>query len=224
MKQHSHSVDMSSRDLRNSKGGGVQRSPLVVLALMLSALATFGHAAAEDFAYCTVCHGATGNGNIAIRAPKIAGLEPWYVKRQLEAFASGARGGHSEDFAGQEMRTIGVRLGAEGSVDVAVSYVQSLRPQPISPTIDGDLERGKALYSTCASCHGAQAEGNPSLQAPALASRNDWYLVQQLENFRSGSRGSHPQDTYGAQMRAAALTLPDERSARDVVAFINGLK
>ena len=223
MKQNSRLFETISWVLRNRKGQAKQ-FPLAMLAAVLSALATFGHAAAEDFAYCTVCHGATGNGNIAIRAPKIAGLEPWYVKRQLEAFASGARGGHTEDFAGQEMRPIGVRLGVEGSVDVAVRYVQSLRPRAVAATIDGDLERGKTLYSTCASCHGARAEGNASLQAPALASRNDWYLVQQLENFRSGSRGVHPQDMYGAQMRAAVTVLPDERAARDVVAFINSLE
>jgi hypothetical protein len=49
-------------------------------------------AAGDDFLYCTTCHGADGNGNRAIRAPKIAGMEPWYVEAQLAAFRAGWRG------------------------------------------------------------------------------------------------------------------------------------
>ena len=30
--------------------------------------------AQPDYAFCTVCHGAHGNGNPAINAPKIAGI------------------------------------------------------------------------------------------------------------------------------------------------------
>ena len=30
----------------------------------------------------------------------------------------------------------------------------------------GDPAKGKALYATCASCHGAKGEGNQALNAP----------------------------------------------------------
>ena len=33
-------------------------------------------------------------------------------------------------------------------------------------------------------------------------------------------RGTHPEDTYGAQMRAMALTLADSTAMKDVVAYI----
>jgi cytochrome c553 len=178
---------------------------------------------AEDFAYCTVCHGASGNGNIAIRAPKIAGLEPWYLTRQLDAFGTGIRGGHPQDASGQEMRPIGVRLLHESTRDAAVRFVRSLDPKPTASTIEGDIERGKTLYSTCSACHGARAEGNDALGAPALAAQSDWYLVKQIQNYRLGLRGSDPRDGYGAQMRAIALTLPDEQASLDVIAFINTL-
>jgi len=53
----------------------------------------FGSASAgNDFDYCLLCHGANANGNYGIRAPKLSGMEPWYLARQLENFAAGTRG------------------------------------------------------------------------------------------------------------------------------------
>ena len=39
----------------------------------------------------------------------------------------------------------------------------------------GDPAKGKALYATCASCHGANGEGNQALNAPAIAGQKEWY-------------------------------------------------
>jgi cytochrome c oxidase subunit 2 len=179
--------------------------------------------AAEHFDYCILCHGANGNGNAAIQAPRIAGLEPWYVRRQLEAFAAGIRGTHPSDASGLEMAPVGVRLKQEQMFDAAVKFIGSLRPSKPPATVIGDAEKGRQVYAACSACHGAKGEGNSVLQAPALAARTDWYLVRQLNNYRHGLRGAHPQDTYGAQMRAVAATLPDEQAVTDVVAFINTL-
>ena len=52
---------------------------------------------------------------------------------------------------------------------------------------------------------------------------SDWYLARQLENFRQGIRGAHPQDFYGAQMRSMARALKDEASINDLLAYINAL-
>ena len=83
---------------------------------------------------------------------------------------------------------------------------------------------GQQLYGTCAACHGARAEGNPGLGAPALAGQHVAYLQRQLLNFRSGLRGSHKDDTYGAQMRAGSqATLPDEKAIAAVATYIAAL-
>ena len=37
-------------------------------------------------AICVTCHGVDGRGNEAIGAPKIAGMEAWYVRDQLQGF------------------------------------------------------------------------------------------------------------------------------------------
>jgi len=177
-----------------------------------------------DLSYCTVCHGAHGNGNPAIRAPKISAMEPWYLRRQLEAFRDGVRGTHPDDAAGQEMQPVGIRLRDEAAIDAAIAYVSSFTPKAPPITVTGDSARGRALYVTCASCHGPKGEGNQTLGAPALADRSDWYLVTQLRNYKAGLRGSDHRDTAGAQMRALAATLPDPQAIDDVVAYINTLR
>ena len=70
--------------------------------------------------------------------------------------------------------------------------------------IGASAATGQQLYAICAACHGARAEGNPGLGAPALAGQQVAYLQRQLLNFRSGLRGSHKDDIYGAQMRAVS--------------------
>ena len=177
-----------------------------------------------DLSYCTVCHGAHGNGNPAIRAPKIAGMEPWYIRRQLELFRDGMRGTHPDDYPGHEMQPVGVRLRDDAGIEAALAYVAGFQPKTPPVTVDGDTTRGSTLYQTCAACHGTKGEGNQSLGAPALASRTDWYLVTQLQNYKTGLRGDDARDTNGAQMRAIAATLPDEQAIDDVVAYINTLR
>ena len=178
---------------------------------------------ANEFVYCTVCHGVQMKGNELLRAPRVSQMEAWYVKRQLEAFKSGWRGSHGEDFAGMEMRPMAAILTPDeiGEVSRYVSAVSSALP---SPTIHGDAEKGATHYATCAVCHGSNAEGNEGLGAPALAGRNDWYLVTQLKNFRSGIRGGNAADTFGIQMRAATGTLPDDAAINDVVTYLNTLQ
>lgn len=198
----------------------------VWLALVTTAAFITSASAAEksDLSYCTVCHGAHGNGNPAIRAPKISGMEPWYIRRQLEGFRTGLRGTHPDDAAGQEMQPIGVRLRDDAAIEKAIVYVASFSPKAPPITVSGDTVRGRGLYLTCESCHGAKGEGNQTLGAPALASRTDWYLVTQLQNYKAGLRGNDPRDMNGAQMRAIAATLPDPQAMEDVVAYINTLR
>jgi cytochrome c oxidase subunit 2 len=203
----------------------MKRRNLFALACgLISALVLGNASAANDFDYCLVCHGNNGNGNLAINAPKISGLEPWYIARQLENFAEGVRGVAPEDAAGHEMGPIGMRLKQEGTMDAAVQFVGTLKSLRPAASITGNVKRGKQLYATCAACHGAHGEGNASTQVPALAARTDWYLVTQLSNYKKGLRGADPRDIYGAQMRAVASTLPDDQAVTDVVAYINTLK
>jgi cytochrome c553 len=176
-----------------------------------------------DYAFCTVCHGAHGNGNPAINAPKIAGIEPWYLKQQLASFRAGTRGTKLTDEPGMEMQPVGLQLD-DSAIDAVAAYVAKFEPAAPPVTVHGDAKRGRSLYATCSGCHGASAEGNSALKAPALAGQTDWYLVRQLERFRSGERGFAAEDTPGVTMRAAAGALPDAKAVNDLVAYINTLR
>ncbi len=191
---------------------------------LLAAVLISGSAVAENpFDYCLLCHGSNANGNYGIRAPKLSGMEPWYLTRQLENFAAGIRGTPAGDAAGHEMRTVGMRLAQEQALQAAVRFIGSLHAKKPAPTVTGNLTAGRVIYQTCAACHGAKGEGNSTLQAPALAARSDWYLVTQLRNYKLGLRGADERDVFGAQMRAIGASLPDDKSIDDVVAFINTL-
>jgi len=196
-----------------------------LLAFCLALTATIATAADPDeFTYCTVCHGTEGNGNPAIRAPKIAGLAPWYVDAQLKAFRAGWRGADPADVPGHEMRPVAAELPNDSALARAVAYVSAFEPIAPPTTVDGDAITGAALYAPCAACHGATGQGDESFGAPALAGQNDWYLVTQLHNYRDGRRGAHADDVRGATMRPLVATLPDDAVIVDVVAYINSLR
>ena len=68
----------------------------------------------------------------------------------------------------------------------------------------GELNRGKELYANCVSCHGENGEGTPVIGAPSIGGLPRWYIVTQLQKFRSGARGTHPSDVEGMRSYLAA--------------------
>ena len=107
----------------------------LLAAAVLTCLA--GAAGAENkFDYCLLCHGTAANGNAGIRAPKLSGVEPWYLTRQLENFASGIRGTPGGDDSGHEMGPVGMRVKQEGTLDAAVAFVG----------VDGSVVRFNTIY------------------------------------------------------------------------------
>ena len=177
---------------------------------------------ADEFIYCTVCHGVQMMGNSIIKAPRLSGMERWYVENQLRAFKKGWRGKHEKNVVGMEMQPMAAALTEEQIKEVS-AFVAATRSDHPPETINGDADRGKAHYSTCAACHGVRGEGNIALGSPALTGQNDWYLVRQLKYFRDGTRGGQPGDTYGMQMRASAGLLSDDEAILDVVKYISTL-
>ena len=176
------------------------------------------------YGVCASCHGADGAGNKALNAPRISGQKAWYIARQLANFKSGIRGSHEKDIYGQQMRPMSMTLANDQMVADVSAYVSTLKSSASPPTIKGDAAAGKAAYAICATCHGANGEGNKALNAPAIAGQNDWYIVRQLYNFKNGIRGADPKDSYGQQMRPMAMTLADDAAINNVAAYISTLK
>lgn len=174
------------------------------------------------FAVCTACHGAKAEGNQSLNAPKLAGQPAWYLARQLRNFKSGARGGAPGDPIASQMMAMAVPLD-EKAIDDVAAYIATLPDATSLRTVRADTARGASLYSTCAYCHGATGEGSWSTNAPRLANMSDWYVLRQLQNFKQGHRGRHPQDFLGAQMAAMGRTVADDQASADLVAYINTL-
>lgn len=174
----------------------------------------------EVFQACVACHGPDGLGNRGLGASAIAGLDSWYVAAQLRKFQSGVRGSHPDDAEGARMRGVALGLRSERDLVAVAERVAQLPPEPQAALVHGDTVRGRRLWASCAPCHGAGASGSSASGAPPLNLANDWYLLGQLDKFRRGQRGAHPDDVTGAMMRSVALGLPDEAALRDVVAYL----
>jgi len=191
------------------------------------------------YAVCVTCHGANGQGNKALNAPKIAGLQDWYIARQIRSFKKGIRGSHEKDVYGMQMRPMAMTLADDESIKNVALYVSTFKEkaqpaitqtaetskvEPDSVSATGSTENGKTLYGVCASCHGADGAGNKALNAPRISGQKTWYTARQLANFKSGIRGSHEKDIYGQQMRPMALILSNDQAFADVAAYIETLK
>jgi cytochrome c oxidase subunit 2 len=177
------------------------------------------------YAVCSACHGAQGEGNKALNAPKLSGQAEWYLSRQLMNFKQGARGVKDQDINGKVMAPMVANLSATTDITNVSAYIRTLPDTPVVQTIQGNLSKGKDLYnSTCAACHGLNGVGVESTKAPRLQNMSDWYLVTQLNNFSSGVRGTHPKDLYGQQMSSVASFLTQEQTINDLVAYIGTLK
>ena len=65
---------------------------------------------------------------------------------------------------------------------------------PLPAAAQADAARGEALFDLCTQCHGPQGGGNEVTLAPSIAGMSQWYVENQLHNFRKGVRGRHPGD------------------------------
>ena len=74
---------------------------------------------AASFATCMACHGATAAGNEALRAPRLSGLNDWYIVAQLKKFKAGVRGYAAADIGGLQMRPMAATLDEQAMKDVA---------------------------------------------------------------------------------------------------------
>ena len=85
------------------------------------------------------------------------------------------------------------------------------------------MPRGEALFDTCVPCHGADGAGNRDLGAPTIAGLPQWYLQSQLEKFRDGVRGAHPDDFEGLRMRPMAVSLKHDGDVASVAEYVASL-
>ena len=195
---------------------------------------------------CAFCHGPEGQGSERLDAPALAGMEAWYLERQLHNFRDRVRGMHPEDLTGLQMSIVSGMTRNDATIRALAAYIAAMAPGAGLETLNGeavttgrpyiwhseyaefsspepgDAERGARAYITCGVCHGPNGEGNEALASPRLTDLQDWYQARQLRYYRDGIRGRGAGDIYGAQMAAMSQTLTDQTIA-DLVAFIETL-
>lgn len=234
----------------------IKKYSLLVLAISLFGLqSSFAQSYAEGsdvgvnaeklFVACAFCHGPEGQGGPAVDAPPLAGMEAWYVEKQLLAFANRTRGMHADDVPGLQMSIVSGMTRNMATIKNIADYVSKMdtdtQPElyygePITnknrnwvweseyAVLDhperSDAEKGEEIYvATCLSCHGANGEGNEALGAPKLTLLPDWYMRRQLQYFKNGIRGIDPSDINGQQMAVFTKMLADNQAIADVTAY-----
>jgi cytochrome c553 len=80
------------------------------------------------YATCGACHGDSGVGNQDLGAPRIAGVDDWYLATELRKFRSGVRGTSPKDREGRLMRPMARTLADEDAIRNVVAYVGTLKP------------------------------------------------------------------------------------------------
>ena len=102
-------------------------------------LAAFTHTASAEgnpekgkalYQTCVACHGNTGQGNPALKAPQLAGQYPWYTVTQLKHFQNGVRGvDQKNDPTGAMMRPMAENLETEQDMQDVAAYIATLEPK-----------------------------------------------------------------------------------------------
>jgi cytochrome c553 len=160
-------------------------------------------------AVCMPCHGPAGDAAPpapgAPPFPKLDGQHPEYLVKQLREFKAGKR---KNDL----MVPILAKLSKGQYPALAAHFAgQTLAPRPVE---NAQLaERGRVIYEegiaaaavpACVGCHQPNAAG--AQRYPRLAGQRKTYVVQQLNNFKSGARTNDRAHV----MRSIASKLADE--------------
>jgi cytochrome c553 len=162
---------------------------------------------------CSACHGVAGNSR-SDAMPIIAGLDPAYFKRQMEAYAAGKRPSPEMEPYAKEVLDLGVD-------DIAAFFGrQKMKPTAIrlSPAA---VERGRAAAAQCVLCHGADGKGDRAKFIPSLTGQPPGYLRMQMILFKQDRR--NPGDATLAALKALMKGIPDP-TFDDLGAYYSSLR
>jgi len=74
---------------------------------------------------CAACHGVNGEGSEPQNGPPLAGLDDWYIARQIHKFQTGVRGTAKDDTLGPQMAAMSQAVMAD-EVNNMAAYVHGL--------------------------------------------------------------------------------------------------
>ena len=186
-----------------------------------------GQGLPKDMA-CADCHGVSGQGNRSPVHPRLAGQSRFYLRKQLDDFASGAR-------PSDDMAPIARALTEEQREEVAAYYaaVEDV-PYPSQPEADPALLQNGGVLSAvgapgrriraCETCHADAGTGIPP-SYPYLAGQFAEYTERQLRLWKDGRRRNDPlnvmadiaKELSDEEIRALALYFARVRVPQDVI-------
>lgn len=160
---------------------------------------------------CTICH----ENKEMQRGPNLYGLNSDYLLSQMQAFKQGVRGGNPKNKSAVLMGSVKNNLPATENMYALSEWISS-QPSPAKVfNLKGNLEGGHILAQPCLACHNQKGP----FPVPDLLSLEPWYLLDQLRKFKSGLRGSHPEDKAGSLMRSSVQGLND-RDLKKIVLYL----
>ncbi|WP_456405102.1 c-type cytochrome [Thiolapillus sp.] len=163
---------------------------------------------AEDIMeVCAGCHRIYGQGTLDGEYPRLAGLNPAYLARQIELFKTRKRiniamlpFATDHELPPDDVRDISSYLASielprhMSTLDPAKEFDPLARLEESKkvtniPHYPGDVEKGGRLYKQeCRSCHGSTGEGRWDKMGPMLTGQYSNYLLRQIEKIRKGER------------------------------------
>lgn len=173
-----------------------------------------------DAAACQGCHGEKALGNDGMGAPRLANVGQFYIIKQLTEFAADKR---VPEGAGAAMNDFAKALNEQDRRDLAV-YLDTLEYQVESSDLKalaadgvkiGKPDLGKILVTNgikgkvpaCQDCHGFNGR-DPKF--PAINQQKYVYLVNQLNQWKAGTRANDPEVEKVGVMRGIAKKLSDD--------------
>ena len=164
---------------------------------------------------CSACHGFAGN-NPGNSVPILAAMAPSYFKKAINDYAAGRR-------PSPEMEPYSKYVLQFGLDEIADFFAVQRKQAPAKIKSDPKaLSRGATLASQCATCHGAQGEGDAFRAVPALQGQPAAYLKAQMDLFKGDKRKL--EDAEQDKTKKTMFKGLDAADFADLAAYYSTLK
>ncbi len=176
---------------------------------------------------CNSCHGSDGLGDDNLGTPRVAGQIYQFLYKQLDDYANDLRqdtvmyvmNANAKGLEPNDRRDVSAYMNSLGKVDTGKQLRVASGGSDMAALKEMGVELGQShigkvmvLYGvpergipSCYACHGYNGRGVEPMY-PKINEQKFGFLVQQLKNFRDGSRDNDPM----SQMRNVAKNMTDE--------------
>jgi len=165
---------------------------------------------------CNSCHSATTP--IAKNTPLLDGMDDEYLIEQMKNFRFNKRGVVRLSDATQEMSRQVKALQDDELLRIA-DYYEDLPIVNSIETVAGNINNGKALYTTnCEGCHSSYF-GRFFTKSPKISHLKGPYILEQLTLFSTNKRHFYTENRHKIKMVAVSKIFNNEELS-DIAAYI----